>query len=344
MRDLRVTKYDKALDSDWEDMISSAGCISFFQMSIWGNILADANVGFEYIPLSIVFSDGAKVVIPLCLQRVRKVNVIRTCYSMPFGTYGGMLCQGSISSVHIDLAIELIRHAMKPVYFVWFPHPLSAILRNYLEMVEVSTESYTHILDLSRGIDEISDEFSDSARWGARRAQRGGVLVEVSNSLDDFREYYAMLEESSRRWGINKPEHPWGLFASIQKYAQSNPASIKLWLAKLNGQPIAGALCFYSKDEVFYWSGAMLAAYARYQPNNAIQDAIIRDACQGGYKIYNMGASGNLTGVRRFKEAWGAKEVKYRFYTWESPLFYTYRKLRQFFASLVSVRKPTIRR
>ena len=38
---------------------------------------------------------------------------------------------------------------------------------------------------------------------------------------------------------------------------------VRLWLAELDGQIIAGALCFYAKQHVVYWHGAALTEHFR---------------------------------------------------------------------------------
>jgi lipid II:glycine glycyltransferase (peptidoglycan interpeptide bridge formation enzyme) len=89
----------------------------------------------------------------------------------------------------------------------------------------------------------------------------------------------------------------------------------------VDGELAAGSLCFYGGGEVFYWSGAMHERFSKSRPNNLLQWLVMEDAETRGFSEYNMGASGELGGVRRFKQQFGARPQSYPAYLVRGPLW-----------------------
>lgn len=290
----------------WKNVLARLESHSFFATYTWAQMLA---AGLGYTSQGFVLrSENFQVLMPLMRRTRFGFYELR---SMPYGTYGGALIAGEcLPREQQAAAQECIQYLRRDPRFLhlWcvpgpYPHlPLPGF--------EFSFE--THKIDLGQGVDLIWKQFDPDARNQVRQAERAQVEVSFDNSPAAFDAYYDMLLATAQRWGKKSPGKPRTLFHSIAQYASED--STRLWLAQVNGELAAGALCFYGKGEVFYWSGAMNQDLARARPNNLLQWVILQDAVARGYRVYNMGASDGLPGVRKFKEGFGAKPVKYPAY------------------------------
>lgn len=270
-------------------------------------MLDDGGLGYHCSALAVDLGD-VEVLLPVAESRRFGFLVHE---SMPFGTYGGpLIMRAERGSDLASAANRLMSHmtsGLSTGFFHATPGPHA-----HLEMPDPVARYETDVLDLTRGPQALWTQFDKDARNQVRQAERAGVEVRTDNSEAAFRSYYGMLEASSTRWGLADPGKPWSLFASISRHAHER--SVRLWLALVDGEPAAGALCFYGAGEVFYWSGAMHDQHGRKRPNNLLQWRIIQDAAARGFVEYNMGSSGALTGVRRFKQQFGASPRTYPAY------------------------------
>ncbi len=276
---------------------------SFFVTPTWARILDEAGMGFR--STAMLGTDGSG---ELLLPMARKNGPFGTAAvrSMPWGTYGGPLVTGEPGGAAEALAAHL-RHTLGLGWFLATPGPWE-----HVPIGSPFATYSTQLLDLSRGLDGLWKGLDKDARNQVRQAERAGVEVTIDNSPSAFDEYYAMLDASAQRWGRMDPGKPKSLFDAIARL--TTEATTRLWLAHVEGRPAAGALCFYGASEVFYWSGAMHAEHARSRANNLIQWRIIDHAAKHGYATYNMGASGELEGVRRFKSGFGSQPRDYPAY------------------------------
>ena len=302
---------------EWDEFLGNSSEATGFHTKEWIDAIVETYPNRR--PLYIIARDSQKKIAGgMPVIDVSRFG-IHNYVAMPFGTYGWPIIRDDASeSVREDILAEIERFSRG--WNVGLTRIVS--LRKLVLPGFRATDAYTHILPLSQDAEAVWNSMGGKTRNQCRKANQSGVIVELENSSDAFCKYYNMYVESARRWGRRSPPYPWSLFANLQRRADMG--RIKLWLAKINGEPVAGALCFYGTTEVIWWSGAMFAQYSKVCPNNALQRAIIEHACQRGYRSYNMGGSGDLEGVRRFKEGFGAKRLDYQVYERERTIYRAY--------------------
>ena len=144
-----------------------------------------------------------------------------------------------------------------------------------------------------------------------KKAEKNNIEIIKKNTLQNFKEYYKLYVESSKSWGYKKPSLPFKFFESLHKFCYDN---IQLRLAVKDGEAIAARLNYCYGSNVFCGGNVSLRDYRKYYPNNLLHKIAIEDACEAGFKHYNFGASGNLEGVRKFKESFGAERVELKKY------------------------------
>jgi len=77
----------------------------------------------------------------------------------------------------------------------------------------------------------------------------------------------------------------------------------------MDGAAIGGLVTFEYADTVFMWSNAVPVAFRPFCPGHLLLDDVLRSAQERGFSLVNFGGSGNLLGVRKFKESFGAVKV-----------------------------------
>lgn len=154
-----------------------------------------------------------------------------------------------------------------------------------------------------------------------------GVLIDEARTLDDYKEYYDVYQDSVRRWGKNATSnYPFKLFENIYKLRSP---SVKLYIARLKDKIISGALLLYHNNHVSWWNGATLEEYFKYYPANLLQSKLIELSCIEGYLIYDFNSSGGHEGVAKFKSHFGAKNLHFNIYEFNKSKGYKlYKKMK----------------
>jgi peptidoglycan pentaglycine glycine transferase (the first glycine) len=173
------------------------------------------------------------------------------------------------------------------------------------------------VLDLAPDEEELLAGFHSKWRYNVRLAERKGVSVEQVTRAE-LPAFYDLLVETARRdrFLIRGRAYFETLFDCLEP-----SASIAMFLARFEGQPIAGALCMGFGPRLTYVYGASSNEHRNVMPNHLMQWHMIRWAKEHGYAIYDFrGVSpvrngepveAHLAGLNRFKEGFGARYVEY---------------------------------
>ncbi|MDP3881868.1 MAG: GNAT family N-acetyltransferase [Nanoarchaeota archaeon] len=166
----------------------------------------------------------------------------------------------------------------------------------------------TVIVDLIPDEEEIMNRLQKDARWGLKRAQREGLVVEESNEWDIF---YKIYQDHMKEIGV-KAE-------SLEHVKEHGHV---LLICKKDSTIIGGAALEVVQGVPTLTRAASKVEFRQFQPNNILYWHCILWSKNKGYKTLDLGgwqinAQGNLKGVNEFKERWG--EVQY--HEKEFPLF-----------------------
>lgn len=289
--------------SKWEDIILSSGDSYFFHSPLWAKIiektfnLADATRLFEV--------NEKEIVVPLMKKKRYGFNFFN---SMPFG-YGGFFSKSLISSDEIKTIIDKIIGGNNLIFNLTLP-PLSNQPLNFLNsyIKEIENEwDYTHILKLNESFEFIwKNNFKKKTRNAIRKSEKNNIEVRKGDSLNDFKEFYYLYSKSSEKWGYEAPPEPFNLYKYLYKYGYPH---VNLYIATKDSETIAGLISLNYGKNVYYWGSAFLDDYGTFNPTSLLLSRSIEQACTEGYKLFNMGASGELFGVMKFKEGFGAQLV-----------------------------------
>jgi Acetyltransferase (GNAT) domain len=183
------------------------------------------------------------------------------------------------------------------------------------------------VLDLSGGFSTVwSKRFTSKARSNSRKAERRGVVVESDSTGELIPVFDVLYRSSVDRWALERGhplplmrwlaqrQHPQGKFAAV---ARRLGEQCTVWIARRQGEPIAGIINLTRGPRVTYWRGAMDKERSRGTgANELLHRCAIETACASERRSYDFGLS-QTADLKRFKAAFGAGEVPVRIYYFE---------------------------
>lgn len=328
---LSISDVTPATAAEWDAVYRACDHATYFHSPRWAQYWGRLRKKPE-IPVARVvrFSDGKRAVVPLT-RKARASGLLDLLASATDGMFGGWISCDDLGEEHAMLLTDYLLDGLEcslswrvSPYDPHAPQILNRIRERAAALFAPQSKSQklarcvanwrrpiliddtTHALDLGAGFDSVFGSKSSSARR-AKIAQKAGVQIEVTERLEDWREYFDVYQSSIARWGRDPNDtFPWELFELL---FETPARERKLWVARYDGKIVCGALCFYAKCHVSYWHGSALKPYFKLKPVNFLMQEIIRHACEQGYRWYDFGPSGFLSGVIAFKESFGATSL-----------------------------------
>jgi len=254
-------------------------------------------------------TDVGKYIIPL-LER-KALGIYPIAFSLPFGLYGG------ISSCQTNLCRELITSARKYLrtdIVIQNPFLEEKLLKAHMAIIH---RTYAHIIHTDKySYDELfHSAYEYKIRKNLKRAKNSGLKIISGNDENIMSDYYRLYILSSKRWGQSRPKYSLDFF---HKFLKAPYFEVKIVLYE--NVPVAGLVILKFESQTFCWFGAMNKEYSNLRSNDFLYDNVIHEAIDTKIPIVNFGSSGNLEGVRKFKESLGAEEIKYNIYFIGNPL------------------------
>ncbi len=154
------------------------------------------------------------------------------------------------------------------------------------------------------------------------RALRRGCDAGVTTDPGALTEYYPVYLAAARRWGVAPT--PEALLHDL--LARGAGAAFLSWVRR-DGRLIGGHVCFRHGAEVVAWNGATLPEHAEVFPATLLIWTDVVEACRGGAQRLDLGGSGGIAGVARFKELLGASFATRGCWETAAPLYRIWRRL-----------------
>ena len=169
----------------------------------------------------------------------------------------------------------------------------------------------THLPE-SKKDEDLLAMFSDPRPRNIRRAEKEGVEVAISNDEKALKFLHQTHKENMLViGGIPKELEFFDLVNSMMPDASWN-----IFMATIDGKPIAALLLFYFNKTVEYFTPAVLASHRRTQALALVIYEAMKDATKKGYKNWNWGGTWlSQDGVYKYKKRWGTTEYPYFYYT-----------------------------
>ena len=302
MSAIHVAEMRPATAEEWDAAWDACDYATYFHSRAWAGAWQTWTQGkYHPAPMRIRFEDGTSAVVAASVRRGR-LRIADVAELSPASTFGGWLSADPLTADHVG---ELTRAtlAMAPrVRWRLNPYdPLSASIA-----APVLADDTTQVVDLAGGFETVFRRWDQGQRQKVAQSRRAGVEVRLAQDSDGWRAYYDAYQDSLRRWGSRTTSvYPWRLFETL--VALKSP-HVRLWLATLEGNVIAGVLCLYSRRHVAYWHGAAMEEHIKKRPMNLLLHAAMSHACESGRAWFDFNPSGGHASVRAFKSGFGVSE------------------------------------
>ena len=172
-------------------------------------------------------------------------------------------------------------------------------------------------LDISPDEEALLESFAPKWRYNIRLAERKGVVISDQVTREDVPAWYEVLKVTARRDGFTV--RALSYFQDLWDLVVARGLG-RMWLARLEGEIIAGTLAFCLPPQCWYVYGASSNEHRNLMPNHALQWAMIKWAKGQACSVYDFRGvapevdgepQGHLGGLNRFKRGFGAQYVEY---------------------------------
>lgn len=189
----------------------------------------------------------------------------------------------------------------------------------------------TVLVDLKHSEEEMLAAMKAKTRYNVRLALKRGVEVHPGEAAD-LPLFYRMYQETSAR------DHfvirPFAYYRDLwEDFLRKGLA--KLFLARYEGETLAGLILFRYGERSWYMYGASTDKHRNLMPNNALQWEAMRWAQAQGLRSYDLwgapydleDAEDPMAGVHRFKMGFGGEVARFigaHDYPAKAPLYWLY--------------------
>jgi hypothetical protein len=314
MRVCRVTELDQRA---WVDALEAAHRYSFFvtprYLRTWAHHFAD-DAPTRAIKIVAPAGLGWRLIAFVDLPSSRRLRT-RRLVAAPEGGYGvagvGAMPENWLQDVLQQLTTlrnESVEITTSPV--LWDESTMTnAIARDDQE---------AWVIDLGLGADAWIASLDKRVRRQLRISEERGVHTQRS-TVDDLDVFYQLYRGAVD----NDPErnvlYSKSFLADLMR--ESGPGDAALYLARFQGEIIAGGFLLHGKAEALAWIGAMDRRFGALHANVNRHVAVARDLVDAGVTAYNLGAAPGLPEVAEFKRRLGATAQPYATLVAYNPLW-----------------------
>lgn len=309
---------DNPEEAKWDRFLVTNSKSTFLQSYGYGEFYKE--LGYKIWRLGLTDDQG---LIGVCLL-VKLSTKLGSFIYCPGGPVNDTWKEGL--EIFLEKAVE-IGKAEKVSFIRFDPRAISGAQEKVLlEKGLVKTANYTQpqctqILDLTKSLDEIRKNFSDSTRYNIGWVERKGVRVKISQNPAEVDIFVNLLKETAQRQHFR-------LYAKENYYKkqyltlrQKNMA--KLFLAyepEKDGQEVlAAAIVIDYGETATYLHSASSGKNPKLRAPYLMQWKIIEDAKNSGLKKYDFwgvakdnNPADPWAGVTEFKRSFGGEKICYQ--------------------------------
>jgi len=309
---IEVREYVAADKDDWDD---------FLKRSINGTIYHSikfleyyTNKKKEIKANHLLFKKKGKL-IAILPAGIANATSNRTLLSPYCASFGGFMHTKDLSLkdslLVLDAFLEYCKeYEIGTVYITQPPQVYYEIPNEYIEFGLLKNGFAIHRYEVTivmRLQDNLLYRFDHEARKGVRRAEKSGVIV---SEAEVFEPFYDILVDNRRKLGAIPAHSLEDLYALKERL----PDKIKLFMAYLNDEPIAGTLIFVCTKKTildYYW--AHRDEYQKVRPINKLIYDVGEWGRRNGFQFFDFGTTTlNMVpnwGGAKFKERHNARGV-----------------------------------
>jgi len=314
MSEIVIKEYTQSKKDEWNTFIAESNNGTIFHNM---DFLSYHQEG-KFDDRSLMFYKGSRLiaVLPMAVFVEGDAVIVKSPYGASFG---GIVGAPHLRFRHSEQIVDvLMRYFIdsnfQEIYITPPPSFYHRIPNNYIEFnmlkmgFTVHKREITNIIALDIFYGDPLESFEKRARTAVRKALKSGVSI-VSDSKDYDTFYEILLETKKKHNAI--PTHT---VEELKKIAQLVPNNVRLDMAYLNGEPIAGCyyiLCNPKVNAIFYT--CYKSGFEKLYPLSLLVYHGIKWSKEAGFEYIDFGTSTKDMAPRSslfmFKEAFGAAGV-----------------------------------
>jgi hypothetical protein len=291
---------------EWDAMLLRNENHSFFHSTSWARVLKET---YRYDPLYFVSFRGSQLALLIPFMEVSSFITGKRGVSLPFADQ----CAPHITRKELlPEAVHYITNYGKTVgwrYVEWRDS-------SYFANGTTPSERYiTHDINLVGTEYELFSLLRDSNRRNIKKAEREGVQVAISQSLDSLRSFYRLHCITRKRHRL--PPQPFVFFKSIFDNVISAGQGIVV-SARYSGDVIAASIYFHFGARALFKYGASDVAHQGLRPNNLVMWEAIKWYRDRDFLSLNLGRTElENDGLLQFKRMWAPAESPVNYFRYD---------------------------
>lgn len=297
----------------WDSLLEESPGASIYHTAEWAGLWPAA---FPFFRAVFAVASQAGRYLAGMPAVVRGRFPLARAYSMPMGTYGGLLARQGLAVRSEDHfaglmgAIRALRPCLSEVVDFEGRHAFLA------KHSFAQRQAKTQLVDLAAHR-ELSKQ---KTKRGAVQSAKRGVVVRDLIEEADLASCHRLLEERDRGYG-QPGKYPLAFFQKLWRDL-APLGRARIGLATIDSRIIGFTADLAYGDTVTYWDGATMPEHRSLRPADALIRATIDWGLGKGCRWLNLGGSPpGADGLVRFKENWGGQERSYPVYTKQARWF-----------------------
>ncbi len=294
---------DPLTDTRWAELVERHPRSSAFHTRGWLEALR-RTYGFEPRVLT-TSASVAELENGIAFCRVDSWLTGRRLVSLPFSDHCDPLVDEAAQLESLLAALEEER-ARKGLKYVEI-RPLRALSVSAPSSFRDGQEFIFHLLDLRPSLEELNKGFhKDCVQRKIRRAERDGVICESGRSAPLLDAFFDLQLKTRRRQQL--PPQPRSWFRNL---AECVGDGVQVYLARLNGRPVASILTLVQKKTLMFKYGCSDEEFSSCGGTQLLFWKAIQNAKERGLAEFDLGRSdSDNPGLVAFKDRWGAERKR----------------------------------
>jgi FemAB-related protein (PEP-CTERM system-associated) len=286
-----IAVVDDVSVAEWDAYVASAPGASRYHLACWRTVFTRA-FGHETVYLAARWRGHVIGVLPMVAFDSRAFG--RFLVSLPFVNYGGVLADDD------DACAALVERARqeaerRKARYVELRH-----MRRLLPALPEKQHKVAMTRPLPADAQSAWAGLDHKVRNQVRKAEKAGLKA-VAGGTELVDEFYAVLSHNMRDLGT--PIYDKRFFVEILERVPES----RVHLVRLDAAPLAAGITIGYRAAVENpWAGS-LRTHRAMCPNMLLYWAMITDAIERGYRVFDFGRSTPNEGTFQFKKQWGAE-------------------------------------
>jgi len=191
-------------------------------------------------------------------------------------------------------------------------------IRPYTHNKYQITPSYTYIINLQNGEEQVWNDFKPELRRSIKKTEKAGVSVE-EGSEEDLKFLYDALVRRLEEQGIKSSIYEEYL---LDIYNSFYPKNLKIFVGKHKGETVGGEISVCYNGKLSAWIGIPKISMKGVYANDLIQWEAIKWAVKQGLKQYEIMDDGSDPRLCAFKSKYNPEAtIWFSAIKYSSPLY-----------------------